>query len=319
MVKQLSVDEFLSHSAPLFDVRSPIEFHHATIPQAISLPLFEDHERAAVGTLYKKMGEQAALLEGLRLTGQKLSSFAEIAMQHPEGARIFCFRGGLRSQSMAWLFELARTPCFTLKGGYKAFRRFALSQFKKPFSFKLLGGLTGSGKTAKLKELKQSGEQIIDLEALASHKGSAFGQLGLAPQPSSEQFENLLALELFQLEPSRPIWIEDESRMIGTCKIPDALFEQMAKAPLYMIETKMEERIKRLIEEYGAHPIEVLLESVKKISRKLGSEATQKIESAIRERNLEIACTLLLKYYDKAYLYHIEHKRGTPWIPLSDS
>lgn len=309
MPKALPIKEFLDHPGTLFDVRSPIEFIHAHLPGARSLPLFTDAERAVVGTIYKKEGPEKALVEGLRFAGPKLAGFTEEALKCPDGAKAYCFRGGMRSQSIGWLFDLAKVPCITLKGGYKAFRRFALEMFKCPFQLKVIGGLTGSGKTAHLNALKEKGEQVLCLESLAHHKGSAFGLLGNPPQPSVEHFENKLALELHAMDPSRPIWVEDESRMIGACKIPDSFFTQLVQAPLYVLNTPFDERVERLLRDYGAFPKEALIASTKKLTKKLGGAKTEKVIEAISADDLRFACAQLLEYYDAAYAHHLSKQK----------
>lgn len=313
MVNILEPADFLNLQAPLIDVRSPIEYGHAHIPQAESLPLFSDEERSAVGTCYKQSGAKPALLLGLSFAGPKLSSFAEAAMKLGPKVRLYCFRGGMRSSSMAWLFEQAGVEATTLKGGYKAFRGFALNSFKKPFRFQLLGGLTGSGKTALLKNLKIQGEQILDLEELAGHRGSAFGLLGYPPQCSTEQFENRIALALHEMDVARTIWVEDESRKIGICKIPDYLYEQMKMAPLYVMEVPFEERIERLIEYYGKYSTEDLTTSVLKLSKRLGGVRTKEVLHAIQQGSLATACALLLEYYDATYRFSLKDRKFLTW------
>jgi tRNA 2-selenouridine synthase len=177
MVKQLSVEEFLekAQSLPIVDVRSPGEYDHAHIPGAVSIPLFDNDERALVGTKYKNAGKDSAVLLGLDLVGPKLAGFVKqskkLNPQHKE-VLVHCWRGGMRSGSFAWLLDTAGLTASTLVGGYKAYRNAVLSAFAEPRNLIILGGKTGSGKTDILKELARQGEQIIDLEGLAHHKGS---------------------------------------------------------------------------------------------------------------------------------------------------
>ena len=193
MSKEISIKEFLSSrtNTPIVDVRSPKEYQLAHIPGAINIPLFNDAERAMVGTTYKHEGREKAITQGLELVGPKMAEFVA------EGKRILqehqavyitmhCWRGGMRSKSMATLFNFAGIPTLTITGGYKVYRNAVQQSFANPLHLIVLGGKTGSAKTAILQALQQQGEQIIDLEKLANHKGSAFGQLGEDPQPSSE-------------------------------------------------------------------------------------------------------------------------------------
>ena len=205
MSNALLIDAFLKAPGAIFDVRSEGEFAQGHIQGAFNLPLFNNHERAIVGTLYKREGFTPAFLSGLKITGPKFASMLQQALHTKGPCKVLCWRGGMRSQSVAWLFKSAGLETVTLKGGYKAFRKWVLSTFERPFKLRVLGGLTGSGKTDYLKNLKQSGVQVIDLEALANHRGSAFGCLSMPTQPTVEHFENSLALQLASLDPSEEI------------------------------------------------------------------------------------------------------------------
>lgn len=309
MVKALGTTDFLACSTPVIDVRSPQEFAHGHIPGARSLPLFTDEERAIVGTLYKQQGRDAAVLEGLRTVGPKLAGIVSQARAiAPDGRiRVHCWRGGERSGSVAWLLDRAGFPLVvTLKGGYKAFRREVLASFADPPVLRVLGGYTGTGKTETLKHLKALGEQVIDLEALAHHKGSAFGALGELPQPTSEHFENLLWDALRGMDGARPVWVEDESLMIGRCRIPQPFFDAMRSALLLFAEMPQEERAARLVADYGSFPAEGLAEAVKRIERRMGPQHCKAALEALRNGDLRTVAILTLTYYDKAYLRGLE-------------
>lgn len=302
----MDIEEFLDQSELILDVRSPLEFAHSHVPGAHSFPLFSDAERAHVGTVYKTEGKDAAVKLGLGYVGPKLSSFVENAEKlvgPTRTFRMYCFRGGMRSGSLAWLLQTAGFRCIVLTKGYKAFRRWALNQFTKEYRFIVLGGLTGSGKTDLLRQLKQQGEQIIDLEAIAEHRGSSFGHIGCAPQPSSEHFENILACKLAKCDPRLPIWIEDESRMIGTCHIPPDLWKQMSQAPFVWIQSPKEDRVKRLLESYGQYSVEDLSLATQRLVRKLGAVRTNQIVECIGGQEIERAISSLLDYYDQTYTY----------------
>lgn len=294
------IETFLLTEGPLFDVRSPREFAQGRLPGATNLPLFSDQERAEVGTLYKKAGAQEALLLGLRFVGPKLESLSRATLPISLPLRLYCWRGGMRSQSVQWLLQLLGHTVKTLPGGYKAFRRWVQLQLKKPRSFRLVTGLTGCGKTAFLHEKRQAGEAVLDLEALAHHRGSAFGAEDI-PQPSYEEFENRIAWTLFSQPPNVPIWIEDESRMIGACKIPDPLFAAMQQAPAITLSAPLEERIFRLVADYSQQPVEKLIESTRKLTKKLGSERAKAIEELLYKGHWAPAARLLLTYYDSCY------------------
>ena len=197
MAEVLQIEAFLERalSLPVIDVRSPAEFRQGHIPGAINLPLFDDQERKEVGTLYKQVNREAAIFAGFEFIGKKLADLARQGVKlagRKKKLLVHCWRGGMRSQSMSWLFETTGISCALLDGGYKSFRKHVREQLALPITLKVLGGKTGSGKTLLLSRIQQLGEQIIDLEALAHHKGSAFGALGEPEQPTTEQFENHL-------------------------------------------------------------------------------------------------------------------------------
>lgn len=308
---KLKIEDFLADTAPLLDVRSPGEFLKAHIPGAHSFPLFSDAERASVGTLYKKEGKDAAVKLGLSYVGPKLAGFvadAEKIAGAGKALRLYCWRGGMRSGSLAWLLRTAGFDCQLLDGGYKAFRRWALNQFKRQYGLILLGGLTGSGKTDLLQLLKDQGEQVIDLEEIAAHRGSSFGHLGFPSQPTAEQFENTLAWKLSQLDPRLPVWIEDESRMIGTCPIPEELWKQMNQAVLVWIHCTKEERLKRLLASYSIHKQEDMILATERLVKKLGAVRTKQVVQFIQNREMSAAISAILDYYDQAYLYSFQKR-----------
>ncbi len=317
-VKKINIEEFLTLAAtyPVLDVRSPGEFKHAQIPGAFSFPLFTDEERKVVGTAYKQQSREEAIKIGLTFFGVKMRSMVEEAetiianWQKTAGkdlpinncVLVHCWRGGMRSGGVAWLLDLYGFTVYTLVGGYKSFRRWSLEQFEQPYSFRILGGFTGSGKTPLLEKLAKEGETIINLEALAHHKGSAFGNLGMPPQPTQEQFENKLALALFAAaKKTTPIWIEDESQRIGDVNTPMSLWKQMRSSPVYFIDIPFDERLKHIVAEYGKHERERLVNSVIRIKKRLGGLETKEAVNALIEDRVEDCFRILLTYYDKWY------------------
>lgn len=302
----MNIEDFIHHPVPILDVRSPSEFIQGHIPAAQSFPLFSDDERCQVGTIYKKEGKDAAVKLGLNFVGPKLTSFvehAETLAGSKKSLYLYCARGGMRSSSLAWLLQTAGFQCTVLKNGYKAFRQWVLSQFQKEYLFIVLGGFTGSGKTDLLLQLKKQNEQIIDLEEIAMHQGSSFGHLGCSPQPSTEHFENILAWKLSQFNLELPIWIEDESRMIGSCCIPQDLWSQKIKAPFLWIESSKEDRIRRLLHNYGGHSQQDLISATERLVKKLGAVRTKQIIESIHTHKIENAISMLLEYYDQTYAY----------------
>lgn len=319
MLKTIDIKEFLElrKSIPVIDVRSDKEYAHAHIPNAISLPLFTNEEREKVGICYKNSGKQAAVLLGLEKVGPKLNYFAKQALKYAKSGKLIvhCWRGGMRSASMAWLFGTVGIEVYLLEGGYKNYRRHIKQTFAKPADYVVVGGMTGSGKTYILQELKARNEQVIDLEALANHKGSAFGQLGQKEQSTTEQFENNLFEIVSTLDLNKTIWIEDESRTIGKISLPDELFVQMRNTNVLSLEIPSSERVKFLLEEYGYFPAVDLKSSLLKIQKRFGGNNTKKAIQAIDDNNIEEAIKLVLEYYDKSYKFGLS-KRNTNKIHL---
>ncbi|MGA2823369.1 MAG: tRNA 2-selenouridine(34) synthase MnmH [Bacteroidales bacterium] len=309
MINHITAVEFLDRARviPIIDVRSEKEYLQGHIPEAINLPLFNNEERAVVGTLYKNSGREASVLKGLELASPKLVDFVKQLYKITDQKQllIYCWRGGMRSENMAWLFQLADYEVFVMKGGYKAYRRFIRERLSQPANVIILGGLTGSGKTELLQLLEKMGEQILDLEKLACHKGSVFGGFGQPNQPTNEQFENDIFGAWGNIDPSKLVWIEDESRMIGNVSIPDPLFEQMSRAVMIEVKTSREQRIRRLVDEYSKVEKQNLQNAVLKISEKLGGTNTKTALTAINAGDFETVTGLVLSYYDKTYNHSV--------------
>jgi len=287
----------------LVDVRSPAEYAKGHVPGAISLPLFSDEERATIGTLYKSEGHRVAFSKGLECVSDKLPGLltALEQMELHKKLAIYCWRGGQRSGSLVWLARQAQLDVIQLPSGYKGFRRICQQLFEYNFDLRILGGTTGSGKTTCLITMKAQGHQVIDLEALANHTGSVFGDALGGQQPSQEHFENLLGRELMSLSADKPLWIEDESRFIGRIMIPDPLFKLMQLAPITILEQPIAQRVSSLCDLYGKATTEQLCLAVDKISKRLGGERSQAIKALIGQGKLHEAAADLLSYYDKAY------------------
>lgn len=317
----LNASDFLNNSikGQIIDVRSPSEFEAGHIPQALSLPMFTDKERAIVGTIYKQTGKKEALLEGLDLIGKKLKQIAEKAIEISNGKPLFvhCWRGGMRSKSMAQLFKNIGIECFVLEGGYKAYRNYILAEFKKPWKFIVLGGKTGSGKTLVLQQLQSLGEQVIDMEKLANHKGSAFGSIGEMPQPSTEQFSNNLYYNLAKQNPNKRIWLEDESQKIGTVFISSEFYNNYRLSPLIVIDISFEKRLKNLVNIYGGYCKDEIIAAFNKINKKLGGQHVKAAKDFVQQGNLTDAAAIALYYYDQTYNYGLQNKNTQNIINLS--
>ena len=339
-VQKINIEQFLELAKlyPVIDVRSPGEYAHAHVPGANSLPLFTDEERKIVGTAYKQESREQAIKLGLDFFGPKMRKMVEeaestISSHKPviklesKDSRVilvYCWRGGMRSAAVSWLLDLYGFKVYTLVGGYKKFRNHVLDTFKLPFHLKVLGGYTGSGKTALLKSLKEKGEAVIDLEAIAGHKGSAFGNIGLPPQPGQEMFENLLSCELrdigCQTNSQNPttdivqlataIWLEDEAQRIGLVNIPNELWKNMRQSPVYFLDIPFEERLKQIVLEYGELDAEKLVDAIGRISEKLGHLNAKTAILALNEGKISESFAILLKYYDKFYFKSLHNRAG---------
>jgi tRNA 2-selenouridine synthase len=327
---------------PMADLRSPGEFAHGAFPSASSLPLMTDAERAEVGTCYKQNGQRAAIELGHRLVcgevrAARLAQWVDFARRYPDGY-LYCFRGGLRSQTVQqWLREAGiRYPL--VRGGYKAMRRFLLDELERSVAVAdivLISGKTGTGKTRVITRL----ERAVDLEGLAGHRGSTFGQLP-QPQPSQIDFENAVSIALLKLlaRGSKRVYLEDEGRLIGRLYLPAVLRECMASAPLAVVEQSLDERVDVVVEDYvvdlgqryeqahGAQGFELhsarLQDDLRRIRKRLGSErhgvaselmadafARQRGSGDLRGHRAWI--TLLLEsYYDPMYEYQMAQRSG---------
>ncbi len=310
MAETVDIVEFLSRtrSSVTIDVRSPGEFTGGHIPNACNVPLFDDAGRAAVGTLYKNSGREAAVLLGLDLVGPRMREIVEQVQKisrtiNPANKSVclHCWRGGMRSQSVAWLLEQAGFQVTLLDGGYKSWRRHVRTVFAHPWEIVVLSGLTGAGKTALLHKLYELGEQVIDLERLANHRGSAFGAIGLPDQPSVEQFENNLAVELSAVDPSQKIWVEDEGNRIGRVTVPVEFYDQYRNAPAIFMDVPRSKRVVLLAGVYGDLSPEEIEGSIENIRKRLGGQNVNEAIRLFRAGDI-LACTdLLLEYYDRAY------------------
>lgn len=302
-----TVVDFLQSGHPqlMVDVRAPLEYTRGHIPGAVNIPVFSDEQRALVGTEYNRKGQQSAILLGLSLIGPELAGRCRQLMDcapAPVTVSLYCWRGGMRSAAMEWLFNLVGYPSRRLGGGYKAYRRHVLESMAGRYNLRIVSGATGSGKTEILHHLADLGEQVLDLEGLANHRGSAFGGLGMPPQPGTEHFENLIHHTISQFNPDRVIWVEDESVSVGNCFIPVVFYEQMKKAPVYVVQVGLSERIARLVNIYGAAPPDQLAMALVKIKKRLGGDKLKPALEALAANDLEEVARIALSYYDKTYL-----------------
>jgi len=320
---KLTVEKFLKESKghPVIDVRTPAEFEAGHIPGAYNIPLLSNEGRAVVGTLYKHEGKERAFIKALELTGPEMANFVRKAKEISQATGssrlyVYCWRGGMRSGSMSWLFNTAGFESHTLEGGYKAYRAYIRNNISKSQNIIILGGYTGSGKTEILKEIGKR-SQAIDLEGIAHHKGSAFGFIGQEKQPTSEHFENILGYKWLDLDISKPIWLEDESRNIGSVYLPENLYAMMRDAPVIFLDVDKEIRIKRLIKEYAVFDTALLQQALDKIYRRIGGDNHKKATEALKNRDFYTVADITLSYYDKAYLYGLNKRNKNKIFKLN--
>lgn len=313
-VTKINTEAFikLGQSQPVIDVRSPAEYQHAHIPGALSMPIFDNEERKVIGTAYKQESREKAIKIGLDAFGRDLVKIVEevekIFAERKNTSReigVHCWRGGMRSAAIAWLLDLYGFKVYLLAGGYKAYRKWALQQFEKPYNLLVVGGYSGSDKTGILHELEKSGEKIIDLEKIALHQGSAFGNLEKTPQPGQEHFENLLAMELHlrgALPDAGPVWVEAESQRLGDVNIPMPFLKSMQSCRVLFLEIPFEKRVGHIVKGYGKHDKERLINGIVRIKKRLGGLETKTAINFLLEDDLHSCFAILLKYYDKVYL-----------------
>lgn len=309
----VSIDDFLKlrRELPVLDVRSEGEFDLGHVEGAANIPILNNNERRAVGTDYKQKGQREAIITGFRMVGPRLSDIIFDTEQYANGREllVYCWRGGMRSRNFCEIVGMARVRTRALTGGYKAFRQKALETFSQPLQLVVIGGTTGSGKSEVLRALKSHGEQVIDLELLAHHKGSAFGALMMPPQPTTEQFHNNLFDVMATLDPSRRIWIEDESITIGRVVLPPALWTTMSRSPVVELQVEKDVRVQRLANEYGPADKQEFLQAMAKITKRLGGQHFNAAAERWLAGDVHATVEILLTYYDKAYTEGLTRKK----------
>ncbi len=311
---KINTSEFLELASEagscIFDVRSESEFVQGHIPNSISLPLLNNEQRQKIGLCYKTDGQQAAVDLGFQLVGPSFYNIIQRARQLSNNKKIllYCWRGGLRSNIMTWLLRTAGLEVYLLEGGYKSFRKAALECYSQQRNYLCLSGKTGTGKTQLLEKLKENGQEILHLEALASHKGSAFGGIEMPDQPTQEQFENNIADILLRIPTNHSVWFEHESRMIGKVRIPDALYDKLCESAVVEIQMDRTLRIERILSEYGHFNKDILKEKTLILQKRMGPEQNKNALICLEEGDTHGWAATLLEYYDKAYTFSNERE-----------
>ncbi|RLQ96311.1 tRNA 2-selenouridine(34) synthase MnmH [Falsibacillus albus] len=315
MFKDVSVPELLALQEKgkviTVDVRSPSEFKRDTIPGSLNIPLFNDEERAEIGTLYKKVGVDAAKKKGLEVVSAKLPSFINtFGSGEEKGFVVFCWRGGMRSKTSATVLDLMGLPVYRLQGGVRAYRQWvvkSLERLELKAEAIVLNGSTGSGKTSILRELKAEGIPVIDLEKMANHRGSIFGQIGLEPN-NQKFFDSQFLQEALQLS-SRYFLMEAESKRIGKVMLPESIIRKKEEGIQLFIDIPIEARVQNILDEYRPwEHQQKFIEAFQRIKRRIHTPAATQIENDLKFGRFESAVTLLLQYYyDPRYRHKEKH------------
>lgn len=309
MIHQITINDFFNDQKDftVIDVRSEIEFSVGHIKGALNIPILTNDERRIVGTTYKQNGRQPAVFKGLDLSGPHLGERLKKGIKSIKTDKVLvhCWRGGMRSEFYSFLLHYYGLDPYMLIGGYKSYRQLVHVSFDRPLSFVILSGKTGSGKTELLQHLMDKGEQVIDLEFLAKHRGSSFGALAFEEPTTQEQFENDLFEVIRHFDPEKRIWIEDESRTIGDKVIPEGIWKQMALASRVVIEKSFDERLERIVKDYGVFNKEDLKRSMLRIGKRLGPQHVKAALEFLDVNDQHSAFAIALAYYDKAYTYQL--------------
>ncbi|KNF08879.1 tRNA 2-selenouridine synthase SelU [Gottschalkia purinilytica] len=321
MITKENVEELLEKDNIVFiDVRSPKEYKEDTIPNAINLPILNDEEREEIGYIYKQVSHNKAKEKGLRYASYKLADiYLKVRELIDEGKEValFCYRGGMRSQSVATILNVMGLNVFLIDGGYKSYRKYVvntLEKFKDEHEYVVLHGYTGVGKTKILEELSKKGYKVINLELLAKNRGSVFGSIGYDEESSSQKaFESLLANQLIDISKAngKNVFIESESKRIGKVILPDFLYNKMAKGIRVLIETDIDNRIKNITDDYINIPSVDKNEKIKKciylLKKRIGLKKAEELVSELENENYEyVIRELMINYYDPLYKYSID-------------
>ncbi len=308
MPKTVEFSESLLETHLLVDVRTPLEYEEDHIPAAVNVPLLSNDERVEIGTLYKQTGPHEARIRGLELTSHRFPLMVhEIAAA--AGGRpilVYCWRGGLWSKTVAAILDLTGFKAVQLEGGYRSFRNHVISYFepfRPPGPLVVVHGMTGIGKTPFLLGLQSEHFTVVDLEGLACHRGSAFGELGLSQTLSQKWFETLLWDAYRRVPAGKPVIVEGESKRIGRVSLPGNMYEAMREGIKVWCEASLETRVKRLIKEYGIPAYREGMETaLLRIRKRLGGGKYAEIAGFLERWEMEPFMEELVKsYYDKVY------------------
>lgn len=309
MFQDITVQELLElqkkGEIKVIDVRSPAEHEEFAIPGSVNIPFFTNEERAEIGTIYKQVSIQAAKERGLEIMAAKLPSFVKQFAAVKGRKAVYCWRGGMRSKTTATVLDLMNIHVYRLQGGIRAYRRWVvetLESFELKPACVVINGYTGSGKTAILRKLAEEGYPVVDLEWMAGHRGSIFGQIGLTPN-NQKTFESMLLLKLLEYQDKPYIVMEAESKRIGRCVMPEFLVEGKEKGMQLFLDMPRQERINYIIDDYKPHLYkQACIEAFENIKRRIHTPIAAEIEQHLLLNRFPEAVGLLLDhYYDPRY------------------
>ena len=298
----------------VIDARSQSEYAEDRLPGAINWPTLNDAERALVGTEYKQVSPFTARKRGAVLAARNIAAHIEReAMDRPKdwAPLVYCWRGGQRSGSLATVLSAIGFRVHLLEGGYREFRRAviaALEELPQHFDFRVICGTTGSGKSRLLQRLTEMGQQVLDLELLANHRGSVLGLVPGSPQPGQKQFESRVWDALRRFDPARPVIVESESRKVGDLRVPEKLIERMRASPCIPLNLSLEGRVQLLIEDYDffVRDTETFCQRLDALRVQRGHETVNAWQEAARAgRTRDVVRDLLVSHYDPVYLQSI--------------
>ncbi len=308
----------------IIDVRTPAEFAEDHLPGAINCPVFSDEERIIVGTLYKQKSPFEARKVGAAMVAKNIAHHLETRFaEHPKSWRplIYCWRGGQRSGAMSIILSQVGWAAHKLDGGYKTYRRHVLEQLEalpQHYTWRVIGGPTGSGKSRLLSALTACDKQVLDLEQLAQHRGSVLGRLPTQPQPSQKGFDSVLLVALQNLDPAKPVYVEAESNKIGLITLPPALIAAMHQSDCLIVETPMATRVAGLLEDYRNYldNPELLIGHLQALHRFHGEKQLTRWTDLIRSGDFATMVEELLNlHYDPSY----QRASSKHYVKLADA
>ncbi len=315
-LKEISLQKMLEfENTVIVDVRTPKEYLEDHIPGAINIPIFDDDERAIIGTLYKQKGKEIAVETGIEITSPKLQDFynkyLNLSKQYKQIV-LYCFRGGMRSTSLVDFLNEIGLKVLKLDGGYKAYRNYVLKYLENlsiKHQFIVLHGHTGTGKTMLLEELEKKGVCVLNLEALAQNSGSVYGEIFYSGKAPSQKWFDSLVVKILRESKYKNILMESESKKIGKVTLCKTFWDTMIQGKHILINSSVENRVKRLVEDYTKYNTqddEYLKKSTSRLKDTIGNQAVEDLINKIEDKNYEsVASFLIQNYYDKLYSYSI--------------